>query len=52
MKLDLKGIHEYQQNRDPYLMIDFASEIIPGVSAKGYKDLKRRIWSTYRMFKK
>ena len=21
MKLDLKGIHEYQQNRDPYLLI-------------------------------
>ena len=39
--LDKKGIHEYQQNRAPYLMIDFATEIIPGKSAKGYKDLKK-----------
>ena len=39
LKLDLNGIHEFQQNRAPYLMIDFAEEIIPGVSAKGYKDL-------------
>jgi len=40
LKLDLKGIYEYQQNRPPYLLIDFAEEVIPGVSAKGYKDLK------------
>jgi len=40
MKLDRQGIHEYQQNRDPYLMIDAAEEVVPGVSAKGYKDLK------------
>ncbi len=39
--LDKKGIYEYQKNRDPYLMIDYASEIIPGKSAKGYKDLKK-----------
>jgi 3-hydroxyacyl-[acyl-carrier-protein] dehydratase len=38
--LDKKGIYEYQQNREPYLMIDHASEVIPGVSAKGYKDFK------------
>ena len=42
--LDKKGICEYQQNRDPYLLIDFASEVIPGKSAKGYKDLKRDEW--------
>ena len=42
--LDKKGIHEYQQNRHPYLLIDFASEIIPGVSAKGYKDLGKDEW--------
>ena len=42
--LDKKGICEYQQNRDPYLMIDYASEIIPGKSAKGYKDLKNDEW--------
>ena len=28
-----KRICEYQQNRDPYLMIDFASEIVPGAQA-------------------
>ncbi len=42
--LDKKQICEYQQNRDPYLMIDFATEIIPGVSAKGYKDLSEKEW--------
>ena len=42
--LDKKGIHEYQQNRAPYLMIDFATEIIPGKSAKGYKDLNNDEW--------
>ncbi len=34
----------YQQNRDPYLLIDFASEIVPGKSAKGYKDFKEDEW--------
>tara|TARA_Y100000590_G_scaffold470007_1_gene661253 strand:- start:1679 stop:2146 length:468 start_codon:yes stop_codon:yes gene_type:complete len=42
--LDKKGICEYQQNRDPYLLIDYATEIIPGKSAKGYKDLKNDEW--------
>ena len=44
MKLDKKKILEYQQNRSPYLMIDFADEVIPGKSAKGYKDLKDDEW--------
>ncbi len=39
IRLDLNGICEYQRNRPPFLMIDFAEEIIPGVSAKGYKNL-------------
>ena len=30
MELDKKLILEYQQNRDPYLMIDHASEVVPG----------------------
>ena len=42
--LDKKGIYEYQQNREPYLLIDFAEEIIPGKSAKGYKDLNSDEW--------
>ena len=44
MELDLNGILEYQQNRDPYLMIDFATEVAPGKSAKGYKDLSEKEW--------
>ena len=41
MKLNLKQICEYQQNRDPYLMIDYVEEVVPGKFANGYKDLKR-----------
>ena len=44
MKLSKKEILEYQQNRPPYLMIDFAEEVIPGISAKGYKDLNKDEW--------
>ena len=44
IKLNQDGIHEYQQNRYPYLMIDEAEEVIPGVSSKGYKDLKKDEW--------
>ena len=44
IQLDLNGIHEYQQNRYPYLLIDFAEEVIPGKSAKGYKDLSIDDW--------
>ena len=44
MKLNKKEILEYQQNKPPYLMIDFAEEIVPGKSAKGYKDLKDDEW--------
>ena len=44
MKLDKEQILEYQQNRPPYLMIDFAEEVLPGKSAKGYKDFKEDEW--------
>ena len=44
LTLDKQGIHNYQQNREPYLLIDFATEIIPGKSAKGYKDLGEDEW--------
>ena len=44
MELDLKGILEYQQNRDPYLMIEHANKVIPGKSAEGYKLLKKNEW--------
>tara|TARA_A100000164_G_scaffold369589_1_gene394412 strand:- start:458 stop:925 length:468 start_codon:yes stop_codon:yes gene_type:complete len=42
--LDKKKILEYQKNEPPYLMIDYAEEVIPGISAKGYKDLDKDEW--------
>ena len=44
ISLDKKQICIYQQNRDPYLFIDQATEVVPGKSAKGYKDLKDDEW--------
>jgi 3-hydroxyacyl-[acyl-carrier-protein] dehydratase len=44
LKLDKKKILEYQKNRDPYLMIDYAEEVVPGISAKGFKLLKKKEW--------
>ena len=44
IKLDKNQILEYQKNRDPYLMIDCASEVIPGKSAFGYKVLSQNEW--------
>ncbi len=35
---------EYQQNRYPYLMIDYVDEVIPGKSAKGFKNLTNNEW--------
>ena len=42
--LNKKDIEDYQQNREPYLMIDHASEVIPGISSKGYKKLTEKEW--------
>ena len=44
IELDMDGIKEFQQNRYPYLLIDYANEIIPGKSAEGYKDLTMDDW--------
>ena len=44
LKLNKKEIIKFQKNRDPYLMIDEATEVIPGVSAKGFKDLTKDEW--------
>ena len=44
LRLDLIGLHEYQQNRYPYLLIDVAEEVTPGKSAKGYKNLTINDW--------
>ena len=42
--LNKEKILEYQKNRPPYLMIDHADEVVPGKSAKGYKDLNHNEW--------
>ena len=44
MRLETKEIHEYQKNRYPYLLVDVAEEVVPGVSAKGYKNLSINDW--------
>tara|TARA_Y100000590_G_C15694529_1_gene1004620 strand:- start:898 stop:1380 length:483 start_codon:yes stop_codon:yes gene_type:complete len=44
LELDKNKILDYQQNRDPYLMIDHANKVIPGKSAEGYKLLKKNEW--------
>ena len=44
LELDKNKILEYQQNRDPYLMIDHANKVVPGKSAEGYKLLKENEW--------
>lgn len=44
MELNKKQILEYQQNREPYLLIDHATEVIPGISSKGYKILNKNEW--------
>ena len=44
LKFTKKEILQVQKNRDPYLMIDCATEIILGKSSKGYKYLDKKEW--------
>ena len=44
IQLNHSEILEYQKNRFPYLMIDMATEVIPGESAKGFKNLTSNDW--------
>lgn len=37
-------LQKYQPNRYPFLMIDYVTEVIPGVSANGYKNLTNNEW--------
>ena len=39
MELNKAQILDIQQNRDPYLMMDYITDVIPGISSEGYKDL-------------
>lgn len=42
--LNYVELQEYQPNRYPFLMIDYVEEVIPGKSAKGYKNLSLNEW--------
>jgi len=44
LSLNKSEILKIQQNKPPYLMMDHASEIIPGKSSKGYKYLRDDEW--------
>ena len=44
MKLNKKDIIKIQKNRDPFLLIDHATKVIPGKSVEGYKNLKKNEW--------
>lgn len=42
--LDAYDIQQYQQNRYPCLFIDYVDEVVPGKSAKGYKNFTFNEW--------
>src|SRR5579863_4355470 len=42
--LDAYAIQQYQQNRYPCFFLDFVEEIIPGKSAKGFKNFSYNEW--------
>jgi 3-hydroxyacyl-[acyl-carrier-protein] dehydratase len=44
MKLSKKQILKIQKNRDPSLLIDYATKVVPGKSVEGYKILKKNEW--------
>ena len=44
MKLNRKQIIKIQKNRDPFLLIDYATNVVPGKSIEGYKILKKNEW--------
>jgi len=42
--LDVIAIQQYQQNRHPLLFIDYVNEVVPGKSAKGFKNFSYNEW--------
>lgn len=44
VNLEIKQLKRYLANRYPYLLVDKAIEVIPGVSAKGYKNMTANEW--------
>lgn len=43
-ELSINQIKDYTASRYPYLLIDKVTELVPGVSAKGYKNLTANEW--------
>ena len=43
-ELNLEQIKEYQQNRHPYLFVDYIDKLIPGKISNGYKILSEDEW--------
>lgn len=50
--MGMRQLKEYLANRYPYLLIDKATEVIPGVSAKGYKNMTANEWFSRCIFLK
>lgn len=44
LSLNAVELMKYQPNRFPFLLIDRVTEVIPGKSAKGYKNLTNNEW--------
>ena len=44
LKLNLDQIKEYQQNRHPYLFVDYIEKLIPGEQSNGFKILLADEW--------
>ena len=44
VKLDAQELLKYQPNRYPFLLIDRVTEVVPGKSAKGYKNMTNNEW--------
>jgi 3-hydroxyacyl-[acyl-carrier-protein] dehydratase len=44
MSLNHLELQDYQPNRYPFLMIDYVEEVVPGKSARGYKNLSNNEW--------
>ena len=42
--LDIQTIQQYQQNRYPLLFIDYIEEVVPGKSARGFKNFTYNEW--------
>ena len=44
LSLNALELQDFQPNRYPCLMLDYVAEVVPGVYAKGYKNLTNNEW--------